>query len=91
MRMLKVLGVAMLVAVVGGAAAFGVVNPGAEDTATVNASFSIPSWIALYVVGNGDVSFADITGVRGLRGRERDAAACGVDDELESERPDSVG
>ncbi len=57
MRMLKVLGVAMLVVVVGGAVALA-----ASDTASVNASFSIPSWIALHVIGNGDVSFADITG-----------------------------
>jgi hypothetical protein len=74
MRMGKVLGVAVLVAVVGGVAAIGVAAPigrgvpfggaasGAEDSVAVNASFSIPSWISLSVQGNGDVSFASITG-----------------------------
>jgi len=57
MRMGKVLGVAMLVAVVGGAVVLA-----ASDSASVNASFSIPSWISLSVQGNGDVSFASITG-----------------------------
>jgi len=56
MRMIKGLGVGLL------AAAFGVVALGASDTASVNASFLIPSWISLSVIGNGDVSFADITG-----------------------------
>jgi hypothetical protein len=53
----KVLGVAMLVAVFGGVAVLAT-----SDTASVNASFSIPSWISLSVQGNGDVSFASITG-----------------------------
>jgi hypothetical protein len=57
MRMGKVLGVAMLVAVVGGAMVLA-----ASDSASVNASFSIPSWISLSVTGSGDVSFASITG-----------------------------
>ena len=57
MRMNKVLGVAMLVAVVGS-----MIVVGASDSASVNASFSIPSWISLSIQGNGDVSFANITG-----------------------------
>jgi len=57
MRMGKVLGVGLLVMVVGGAVALA-----GTDTASVNASFTIPSWISLYVVGNGDVSFKNITG-----------------------------
>ena len=62
MRMNKVLGVAMVVAVIGGVAAFGMAAPGAEDSVTVNASFSILSWISLSIVGDGDVSFESITG-----------------------------
>jgi len=65
MRMLKVAGTAMLVAamVVGVAvASFAVVTPGASSAVSVNASFTIPSWISLSVVGNGNVSFASITG-----------------------------
>lgn len=60
MRMLKVVGMAMLVAamVVGVAA----VSFAASSAVSVNASFSIPSWISLSIVGNGDVSFASITG-----------------------------
>jgi len=60
MRMFKVVGMAMLVAamVVGVAA----VSFAASSAVSVNASFSIPSWISLSIVGNGDVSFASITG-----------------------------
>ncbi len=56
MRMEKVLGVALLL-VFGSAVVLAV-----SDTASVNASFSIPSWISLSVQGSGDVSFADVTG-----------------------------
>ena len=63
MRMNKVLGVAMLVAVVGS-----MIVLGASDSASVNASFKIPSWISLSIQGNGDVSFADITGPGRYRG-----------------------
>jgi len=63
MRMLKVLGVTMLVAVV----AAGVVMAG-EDSVTVNASFTVPSWISLSVVGNGDVGFGEIAGGGGHAG-----------------------
>jgi hypothetical protein len=65
MRMLKVVGTAMLVAatVVGVAAvAFAVTTPVASSAVSVNASVSIPSWISLSVVGNGNVNFASITG-----------------------------
>jgi len=60
MRMLKVVGTAMLVAamVVGVAVA----SFAAASAVSVNASFSIPSWISLSIVGNGNVSFASITG-----------------------------
>jgi hypothetical protein len=64
MRMLKVVGMAMLVAamVVGvSAVSFAVATP-ASSAVSVNASFSIPSWISLSIVGNGNVSFASITG-----------------------------
>ena len=65
MRMLKVAGTAMLVAamVVGVAvASFAVVTPGASSAVSVSASFTIPSWISLSIVGDGNVSFASITG-----------------------------
>jgi hypothetical protein len=54
----------MLVAamVVGVAVASFAATPGASSAVSVNASFSIPSWISLSVVGNGNVSFASITG-----------------------------
>ena len=65
MRMLKVLGVTMLVAVL---AAGLVVAKSDSDSVKVNASFSIPSWISLSVVGNGDVSFGEIAGGGGYAG-----------------------
>jgi hypothetical protein len=60
MRMLKVAGMAVLVAtmVVGVAAA----SFAASSAVSVSASFSIPSWISLSIVGNGNVNFASITG-----------------------------
>jgi hypothetical protein len=64
MRMLKGFGMALLVAVlvVGLAVvAFGKASA-AESSATINASFTIPSWISLTVVGSGDVAFSDIVG-----------------------------
>ena len=62
MRMLKVAGTAMLVAamVVGVAAAS--FATGVSSAASVTASFTIPSWISLSIVGNGNVNFASITG-----------------------------
>jgi hypothetical protein len=63
MRMLKVVGTAMLVAaMVVGVAVASFAAAGASSAVTVNASFSIPSWISLSVVGDGNVSFASITG-----------------------------
>jgi hypothetical protein len=43
------------------AVSFAVATP-ASSAVSVNASFSIPSWISLSIVGSGDVSFASITG-----------------------------
>jgi len=65
MRMLKGFGFVMLVAVlVVGIAAMASAKPndGDEAAVSVNASFSIPSWISLSIIGNGDVSFSDIAG-----------------------------
>lgn len=65
MRMLKGFGIVMLVAVtvtVVGIGAMAMAKPGDEAAVSVNASFSIPSWISLSIVGNGDVSFSDIAG-----------------------------
>ncbi len=61
MRMLKVVGTAMLVAMVVGVSAFSAAA-GASSAVSVNASFSIPSWISLSIVGDGNVGFASITG-----------------------------
>jgi len=63
MRMLKALGVTMLLAVL----VAGVVVA-KDDSVTVNASFTVPSWISLSVVGNGDVSFGEIAGGGGYAG-----------------------
>jgi hypothetical protein len=63
MRMLKVAGTAMLVAaMVVGVAAISFAAAGVSSAVSVNASFSIPSWISLSVVGDGNVNFASITG-----------------------------
>ena len=63
MRMLKVVGTAMLVAaMVVGVAVASFAASGASSAVSVNASFSIPSWISLSIVGDGNVSFASITG-----------------------------
>jgi|GEM_PF-762913 len=63
MRMLKGFGIAMLVAVLVVGFTISVAAKKGEDAAvSVNASFSIPSWISLSVVGSGDVSFGDVAG-----------------------------
>jgi hypothetical protein len=66
MRMLKGFGIAMAVVVSVVGLATGV--SAASDSVSVNASFSILSWISLSVVGNGDVSFGDIAGVGSYAG-----------------------
>ena len=70
MRMLKTVGMAMLV--VGcllGLAAAGAAKD-SSASATVNASFQIPSWIALSVVKNSDVSFGEVAGGGGYLGNK---------------------
>jgi hypothetical protein len=63
MRMLKGFGIVMLVAVlVVGIAVMASAKKADDAAVSINASFSIPSWISLSVVGNGDVSFSDIAG-----------------------------
>jgi len=63
MRMLKGFGIVMLVAVlVVGIAVMASAKSGDGAAVSVNASFSIPSWISLSVIGDGDVSFSDIAG-----------------------------
>ncbi len=64
MRMLKVFGMAMLVAamVVVLTVAVSAKNVSNEAAVSINASFSIPSWISLAIVGQGDVTFENITG-----------------------------
>lgn len=63
MRMLKGFGIVMLVAVlVVGIAVMASAKKGDEAAVSVNASFSIPSWISLSVIGDGNVSFSDIAG-----------------------------
>lgn len=60
MRMVKGFGIAM--AVVASVVGLAVGVSASSDSVSVNASFSILSWISLSVVGNGDVSFGDIAG-----------------------------
>jgi hypothetical protein len=63
MRMLNGFGIVMLVAVlVVGIAITASAKTGDESAVSVNASFSIPSWISLSVIGNGNVSFQDVAG-----------------------------
>ncbi|MEW5827022.1 MAG: hypothetical protein AB1778_09355 [Candidatus Bipolaricaulota bacterium] len=65
MRMNKFVGTAVLVAAMmigASAASLAVAVPEVASAVSVNASFSIPSWISLVVVGNGNVNFASITG-----------------------------
>jgi hypothetical protein len=61
MRMVKGFGIAMAVVALVVGLALGA--SAASDSVSVNASFSILSWISLSVVGSGDVSFGDIAGV----------------------------
>ena len=61
MRMNKGFGIAIVVVAAVVALTAGV--SAASDSVSVNASFSILSWISLSLVGNGDVSFGDIAGV----------------------------
>ena len=64
MRMLKGLGATLVVAaMVVGLTVMSLAKPvSGEASVSVNASFSISSWISLSIIGNGDVSFDDITG-----------------------------
>lgn len=66
MRMRKNASVVMLVAALSIGLAVGVTA--ASSSQTVNATFSIPSWIALSVIGNGDVGFGEIAGAGGYLG-----------------------
>jgi len=59
MRMRKFVGLLVVVGVVTGAV---VAGWAAQSSVSVNASFVIPSWISLSVVGSGDVSFQNVTG-----------------------------
>ena len=69
MRTLKTLGMMMLVAgLVLGLTVGAFAKKSDEASATVNASFSIPSWISLSILGNGDVDFGDIAGGGGYAG-----------------------
>jgi hypothetical protein len=61
MRMVRGFGIAM--AVVASVVGLAVSVSASSDSVSVNASFSILSWISLSVVGDGDVSFGDIAGV----------------------------
>jgi len=71
MRMLKTVGMFMLVAGLVLGLALTVAAKSDGESVTVNASFEIPSWIALSVVGNGDVSFGEIAGGGGYVGNNR--------------------
>jgi hypothetical protein len=63
MRMLKGLGATLVVAaMVVGLTVMATAKSDSEASVSVNASFSVLSWISLSVIGNGDVSFDDITG-----------------------------
>jgi len=66
MRMLKNVGMVMMAA--GLVLGLGLAASAADASATVNATFAIPSWISLAVVGNGDVDFGDIAGGGGYVG-----------------------
>jgi hypothetical protein len=64
MRTLKAFGMTLLVAVLvaGMAVAVSAKPTTGSSSVSVNASFEISSWISLAIVGNGDVSFANIAG-----------------------------
>jgi hypothetical protein len=70
MRMLKNVGMVMMVAglVLGLAVSVAAKKDDASASATVNATFEIPSWISLSVVGSGDVDFGEIAGGGGYAG-----------------------
>jgi hypothetical protein len=51
-----------LMVVVGVVAGMAVAGWAAQSSVSVNASFVVPSWISLSVVGSGDVSFPNVTG-----------------------------
>ncbi len=55
--MRKIVASALLIVALGAATALA-----ASDQAQITATFSIPSWIALSVIGNGDVGFGEIAG-----------------------------
>ena len=59
MRMRKFVGLLVVVGVVMGTA---VAGWAAQSSVSVNASFVVPSWISLSIVGSGDVSFPNVTG-----------------------------
>jgi hypothetical protein len=59
MRMRKFVGLLVVVGVVTGAV---VAGWAAQSSVSVNASFVVPSWISLSIVGSGDVSFQNVTG-----------------------------
>jgi hypothetical protein len=59
MRMRKFVGLLVVAGVVMGTAMAG---GAAQSSASVNASFVVPSWISLSIVGSGDVSFPNVTG-----------------------------
>lgn len=63
MRMLRSLELVMLVSIlVAGMAVMTSAQNGNGAAVSVNASFSIPSWISLSAIGNGNVSFTGIAG-----------------------------
>ena len=66
MRIRKAFGMTMLVAGLVLSSAVAVVA--ASDSVTVNASFTVPSWISLSVLDNGDVGFGEIAGGGGYAG-----------------------
>jgi hypothetical protein len=57
--MRKFVGLLVVVGVVVGTA---VAGWAAQSSVSVNASFVVPSWISLSIVGSGDVSFPNVTG-----------------------------
>lgn len=57
MRIVKLLGILVLGLVMSSSVAFA-----AADTANINATFIIPSWISLTVTANGNIDFGTITG-----------------------------
>lgn len=66
MRIRKAFGMTMLVA--GLVLSSAVAVMAASDAVTVNASFTVPSWISLSVLGDGNVGFGDVAGGGGYSG-----------------------